>query len=232
MGFSVNLGISNNIMAQDTIVDSLKIDSIITSIPSNANYIITEGTGSDLGYDIWIPFLSAFIGGVLVLAGQYIDRRFRRQTESRNNLREIYANCRKLEENMKNNYRELAMFKLHAEYWWYCHNTRPKNDYQKKFYQDHLESQASAREVERKIGENKAEFIGRVREFQVLNPIANNVEELLENISDLTHRKAKSYDFSLKYEEVRNKMVERDERELRDEYFKNLKPLVHFHFME
>ncbi len=211
---------------QDIILDSLKIDSVKIALDTTGTYFFTEARETDPNYGVWIPFLSALTGGVLVLAGQYLDRRFKGRNELTNNLREIYAHCRKLEADMKNNYRELAMFKLHAEYWWYCHNTQIGKDYKEKYYQDHLQSQTSAREVERRIGETKAVFIGYIRKFQVLQPIGTDIEVLLEKISDLTHKKAVTYDFSLSYEKVRNELVEKDEKELRNIYYKNLELFV------
>jgi len=171
--------------------------------------------------NIWIPLLSALLGGLLVLAGQTIDRWQKRKIDIENNLREIYAYCRKIEALMKNHYRELAMAKVHVEYWWYCY--RVVNDGEnKKYYDEHLKSQIYGREIERKIGEAKADFIGHVRKFQVIKKIKEEIEQLLLTISDLTHPKAHSYDLSLPHDVVRFEKVEKDEKELGEAYYENL----------
>ena len=79
------------------------------------NYLILlTNTSTNTGFS-WVPFLSAIAGGILVLAGQSIDRSSKLKTEKENSLREIYSFARKLEALMKNNYRELAMAKVHVE---------------------------------------------------------------------------------------------------------------------
>jgi hypothetical protein len=169
----------------------------------------------------WVPFFSALAGGLLVLAGQAIDRDKKLVTEKENSLREIYSFSRKLEALMKNNYRELAMAKIHVEYWWYCHVTTNGED-NGRYYEEHLRSQNLAREIERKIGENKAEFIGHIRKFQAIKEIKNEIENELLIISDLTNAKAEIYDTNLPHDEVRYSRAEKDEENLRNTYYKNL----------
>lgn len=170
---------------------------------------------------IWIPFLSAVCGGILVIAGQGLDRIFKRRQEKGNTLREIYAFCRKLEALMKNNYRELAMVKVHVEYWWYCSQSSIATP---RDYEEHMRSQALAREIERKIGEDKANFIGHVRKFQAVQKIDSWIEQQLEIISDLNNKKAKRYSADLNYNHLRDELVEIDEAELRNIYYENLIP--------
>jgi predicted RND superfamily exporter protein len=173
-------------------------------------------------YSIWIPFLSALIGGLLVLAGQFMDRKSKRKTETKTTLREIYAFNRKLEALMKSNFRELAMAKVHVEYWWYCNQTTPLGKENQKYYEEHLKSQVFAREIERQIGEIKADFIGHVRKFQAIKELKQEIENQLEEISDLTNAKAKTYNTSLQFTKVRHELVDEDEKELREIYYKNL----------
>jgi len=170
---------------------------------------------------MWIPFLSALAGGILVLAGQAIDRGNKNRTEKETSLRQIYAYARKLEAMMKNNYRELAMAKVHIEYWWHCHITSNEGT-NGRYYEEHLRSQSLAREIERKIGETKADFIGHIRKFQAIKEIKTDIENDLLIISDLTHAKAKPYELDLQHNQVRYEFAENDERELRDLYFENL----------
>ena len=170
---------------------------------------------------IWVPFLSSIAGGLLVWLGQFIERKNRRTTEKNNTLLEIYAYCVKLEAEMKNNYRELAMAKVHVEYWWHCCNS-PSSRQQDvpRYYEEHLRSQSYAREIEKRIGETKAAYIAHVRKFQALVPI--QAERQLETIANLKNPKAKRYEFSIPHEKLREELVEKDESELWETYNKNL----------
>jgi hypothetical protein len=196
-------------------IDTLRNEKLNQNLEC-AKAIISE---SESG--MWIPFLSALIGGLLVLAGQFFDRKYKQKIETKNNLREIYAFSRKLEASIKNSYRELAMAKTHIEYWWHCHNDSPTSE---KNYEEHLRSQTNAREIEREIGETKAEFIGYVRKFQAIKPLKTEIEIELEKVSNLSNVKAKVYDLSLSHEKVRNELVDKDESELRETYYLNLLP--------
>jgi hypothetical protein len=208
---------------QQVLSDTVSLDSINHKLDT-MKYLISQQKPSN-PYSLWIPFFSAIAGGLLVLGGQFIDRFSKRETETKNNLREIYAYSRKLEALMKNNYRELAMAKTHVEYWWYCHLTADNNSDKQKYYDEHLRSQSFAREIERRIGETKAEFIGHVRKFQAIKRLKPEIEKQLLAISDLTNSKAKTYDTSIPHEQIRYGIVEQDETKLRETYYMNL-----FHF--
>lgn len=177
--------------------------------------------------DIFIPLISSIIGGLLVWAGQYFDKRHQTKIDTKNKLLEIYAYARKLEIKIKNSYRELAMLKTHVEYWWHCYNSSSsKSEDLPKYYENHLRCQAEARIIEREIGDIKADYIGHVRKFQAIKKIPlEDLETRLNNIADLTQPKAKSYDFSLDHSKLRYELVEQDEKMLRDLYFENLNNL-------
>jgi len=213
---------SINIVNQ-IIVDSLSLGSI-----NNKLEALQQGASKDSfnpALSVWIPLLSAIVGGLLVWGGQAIERNKRRKAEKRNSLLEIYAYCRKLEAEMKNNYRELAMAKSHIEYWWFCHNSPSSSQVHiPRYYEEHLRSQSYAREIERRIGDTKAEFIGHVHKFQAISPVGENIEEQINIISDLTKKKKKSYDFNLQHDKVRNEIYDQDEKELRETYYQNLIP--------
>lgn len=207
------------------IAKQINIDSINQKLTILQNYIAKGSNTNNHSISIWIPLIASIIGGLLVWAGQAIERSRKRRIEKSNNLLEIYAYCRKLEAMMKNNYRELAMAKSHVEYWWHVANSGSSTTSQmQKGYDEHLRSQAYAREIERKIGDTKAEFIGHVRKFQVIKPTKKNIESYLEQISDLVNAKAKTYDFSIPHEQLRYNVYDQDEKELREIYYKNLVP--------
>lgn len=204
---------------QHIVTDTLVFDSLNQKLNELQTLAAKQQSIPFIQYGL--PFLSALLVAGLVLLGQSIERKKRREVEIQNSLREIYAFSRKLEALMKSHYTELAMAKVHAQYWWHCHVITTRQDY----YEKHLSSQSFAREVERKIGETKAEFIGQVRNFQAIQEINQDVEEQLLVISDLTNAKAKIYDSDKSHQEVRHEMAEQDEIDLREKYYANL---IHF----
>lgn len=210
----------DSIIIKKVLIESSNIDSINAKI--SALKVAVDKNLPNTSIGIWIPLGAAILGGLLVLAGQAWDRKAKRKQEQINSLLEIYAFCRKLEALMKNNYRELAMAKVHVEYWWYCHHLPSDPQYQNKYYEEHLRSQSFAREIEKRIGDTKADFIGHVYKFHALRSIDQSLIRLLNVISDLTNAKAKIYDFSLSYEEVKVNLVGKDEADLREIYYQNL----------
>lgn len=202
---------------QHFVIDTLSFDTVNQKLDVLRDTLIKTTSSS---ISIWIPFAAAVVGGVLVWIGQAIERSTRKNAERKNTALEVYAYCRKLEVEMKNNYRELAMAKVHVSYWWHAHHGG--GNYMQKYYEEHLRSQAFAREVEKNIGNTKAAFVAHVRKFQVLIPLDDAIDKQLEIISELTNEKAKEYDTSLSHEKVRNELVEQDEKDLRETYYKNL----------
>jgi len=207
---------------KDSVLNHVVIDSIhYLSMKIN----IMQGEVSKMKktplINVLAPIVSAILGGCLVLVGQYIDRLNRRKTETKNRLKDIFAECQKLQALMKNNYRELAMAKVHVEYWWYCYNLSVGTQ---KDYDEHLRSQSYGREIERQIGEIKAEYIGQVYKFKMIKALPVIVETELNKIIDLSNAKAKRYSNSLSYDDVRFELVGQDEHELRELYYLNLHP--------
>ncbi len=210
------------IIIKQILTDSGSLDSINHKLAALHAY--AERATTNPSISIWIPLFSSIVGGLLVWTGQAIERNRKGNLEKKNSLLEIYSYCRKLEALMKNNYRELAMAKTHVEYWWHCCNSTTSTSGDKpRYYEEHLKSQAFAREIEKRIGENKADFIGQVRKFQAIKPFDENVDHLLDTISNLTNAKAKSYDFSIPHQQLREELVYKDENELRETYYLNLK---------
>lgn len=201
--------------------DTLQIDSINNDLIELKSIILRNSSTSNLSS--LVPLFSSIVGGLLVWVGQYLQRKTTDKSDNKKSRLEIYASCRKLEAAMKNHYRELAMAKIHVEYWWYCYKIElgPTPNVSRA-YEEHLRSQAFAREVERQIGSTKADFIGYVRKFQALKSLPNEIEMHLKIISDLTNSSATPYSTDIKYNDLRDIIVVNDENELRNRYYLNL----------
>lgn len=203
-------------MPDTTIINHIVIDSINLKLSAIQHALEKSPSISNN----WIPFMAVIAGGILVWVGQAIERSIRKSIDKKNSMLEIYAYCRKLEAEMKNNYRELAMAKTHVEYWW--HGYKYDGQDKQRCYEEHLKSQTFAREVEKNIGNTKAAYIGHVRKFQAIHSLDQSIEKHLEVIADLKNAKAKSYDNALSHNQVRYKHAETDEIELADTYYQNL----------
>lgn len=212
----------------DSTIQQMAIDTIYSdSVYSGLMFTQTiTPIKTNTGMMIYVPVISTIIGGIIVWLGQYIERIRRVKIETRKELLDIYYNCRRVEGLMRNNYRELAMAKLHVEYWWYayCQEEEGDENEKKRWYDEHLRSQSYARDIERRIGDTKADYIGYVHKFHVIKAIPINIEEKLNVISDLTHPKAKPYGSEESFAYVRGILVSKDEKELRELYYKNLEP--------
>jgi len=203
----------------NVIVDTLQLHTLNTKLSQLQDSILKKNYSPEIS--IWVPVIAAIIGGSLVWIGQFFERHTKRKVETKNRLEEIYAYCQKLEAIMRNNYRELAMAKNHVEYWWYCYNSdrsAPRD------YEEHLKSQSYAREIERRIGDTKAEYIGHVYKFQIIRPIQMDIQKELNIIADLTNARANIFEKSLAYDTVRYELTDLYEKELRERYFQNLEP--------
>ena len=171
--------------------------------------------------------ISAMIGGFLVIAGQYIIEKYRNRNIKDNSLREITSILTEKKVYLRNLFRELAMYKTHASYWWYC--TKKDESFSsveaEKNRQDHLRSQAEARNVEKEIGRTVATFLGLVTKFELISDSKLEIDEHISKIEEFKFKKAREYDSSLEYSKVRNEMVSRDEEKLKQNYFVNMKPV-------
>ena len=175
---------------------------------------------------VWQNLLSALIGGILVIVGQFLTEFIKTRKEKQKRIIELSSKVREIEQHLYNETRELAMFKIHVNYWYFCHLIGVNSDnYDQKYYEEHLRSQSDARKTEKNIGSKIAEYFGVVNEYLTLNNENTiGIVSNLEKIKLIRFRKANEYKIDLSYNEVKNELVEKDELELKEDYWKLLKP--------
>jgi len=194
------------------------LNSKLDSLTNNVNKLSAKSTPSLLG-----PIIAALITAVLgTLFAQAIDRYFRNKRENTKDLREIHSKCVNLKIKLKDLFRQLAMHKFHAQYWWITHIKQPDSEYKAKCYLEHLRSQSEARSTEKEIGETKAEFLAEVVKYEKLKGEKFNVDQEKNAIEDLIFKKAKTYSLQTDLDVLRDELAEKDEAELRENYFMNL----------
>ena len=179
---------------------------------------------NEIDSTLWISFLSAIIGGVLVIIGQFLIEYFKNKNENKKEYSNIISEIVRQRGILKNLYRELAMYKTHASYWWFCTETESFGVESEKNRQDHLKSQSESRKIEREIGESIATFLGLISKFELVLGKTIDCSYFIEKINVLKTRPANEYDSNQNYTEVRTKIVIKDEMELKEEYFQNLIP--------
>ncbi|MFC0777684.1 hypothetical protein [Flavobacterium sp. HJSW_4] len=200
----------------------IKSNNIIDTLHNSPSIILLkESKQSSPDYSFLIPLLAALAGGIIVLIGQGIDRYFKQKNEKKNQLRDIYANCRRIEALMKTLYLELSSYKILTQYRWYCTIITTDLEKKKHFENEHIKYAANARKTHHEIGENIANFIGQVRKFQSLKSFDNLVEIELESISNITFKDSREYNKSINKDEIINLTIE-DKNKLKEEYFKFL----------
>ena len=71
---------------------------------------------------LWIPVIAALITAIVgTLVAQAIDRIYKNRRETKKDLREIHSKSVNLKIKLKDLFRQLAMHKFHAQYWWHIH---------------------------------------------------------------------------------------------------------------
>ena len=180
-------------------------------------------------FSILIPFISAIAGGLLVLAGQWFERKHKIKLEIRNeviNILSFYSSNILI---FNYQLKELAMHKFHVQYWWHCHITEIENEIKKSNYKKHLESQKLAFDTERDIYNTIGDLVKLRTKFETL------IQEKLpvESLAYFEFEKAKTYDKNITHEELRYDMAEKDEQELRQKYFEKIIPFNNtYNFMQ
>lgn len=201
----------------------MKNNMIIDTLYHSPTVVLIKETTKQTSpkYSFLIPLFAALAGGLIVLIGQGIDRYYKQKREDKDKLRDIYANCRRIEALMKNYYAELSYYKTAAQYRWYCTIVSIDKEKKKHYNDQHIKYNNNDVETERIIGETIAEFIGQVRKFQSLKAFDDSMEVELESIANLKYKIAKKYDKSVKQATILD-LVQEDQRQLKDEYYKNL----------
>ena len=209
-----------------------RLDSIDNSIKNLKT--ITEKSQKVLKSDLdelknknnlsfWTPIIVALISAIVgTLLSQLIDRFNKRISDERKEFREVKSKCVNILVRLKESYRQLAMYKFHAEYWWHCHTIETLLNDAEAYYNYHLTAQLKAQAAEEKIGELNADFHSEITKYEKLKGKSFNVDTEKKLIGAIVFKKAKGYDSTIKHDDLKNKHAELDEKELRDSYFTNL----------
>lgn len=179
---------------------------------------------SDKSYfSLWTPIIAALVTAVIgTLVAQAIDRWYKNRRETKKDLREIHSKSVNLKIKLKDLFRQLAMHKFHAQYWWHIHSKENDKDFKNKYYLEHLRSQSEARATEKEIGEVKADFLAEVVKYEKLKGRKFNVDTEKTNIENLIFPKAKTYTDDISTDKLREELAEEDEKGLRESLFSNL----------
>lgn len=217
---SLNLRIDSLSQRFDSKVQILSdsINSKFDSIHSNIDNL-TPNSSPSLAGPIFAALITAVLGSLLA---QGIDRYFKNKRETTRDLREIHSKSVNLKIKLKDLFRQLAMHKFHAQYWYVTHIKQPDSEYKEKCYLEHLRSQSEARATEKAIGETKAEFLSEVVKYEKLRGSAFNVDKEKQIIENLLFDKAKAYSDETDLDILRHQEAEKDEAELREKYFAKL----------
>lgn len=203
--------------------DSLfqKIVTLTTKVDSLSAKV--EKLSDKSTFSLWTPIIAALITAIVgTLIAQAIDRIYKNRRETKKDLREIHSKSVNLKIKLKDLFRQLAMHKFHAQYWWHIHSKENDKDFRNKYYLEHLRSQSEARETEKEIGEVKADFLAEVVKYEKMKGKKFNVDTEKTTIENLVFPKAKTYTEDISADKLREELAEGDERDLRESFFSNL----------
>lgn len=199
--------------------DNIQVEKINNLIDCLIIYIKSQNNSDNSAV---ISLISAALGGFLVILGQVFVERFKIISDKKKELNIIVSELVRQRGLLKNLYRELALYKTHTSYWWFCTLIEHIPENVEVNRQDHLRSQASFRLVEREIGEIIATFFALITKFEITKNEKYDFSNNMEKISQLNYRPANEYDIYQDYDKVRREIVKKDEEDLRNEYFENL----------
>ncbi|MBL7914204.1 MAG: hypothetical protein JNL49_04090 [Bacteroidia bacterium] len=200
-------------------IDTLHSNDV--SFPDSI-YLNIDNKGTNNYYPEIFNLLSAFLGGTLVLLGHFILEHFSRKNKKQLELLNTLGVIVTTNGNLKNNFRELAMFKTHAAYWEYFSKIADNSKDKEERYIYHLKSQHEYRTIEREIGVLIATFRAHIIRIEILLNDKILTDEIKNNIESISFKKAITYSIEMPYDEVRNNKVETDESNLRQDYYSKL----------
>ncbi len=177
----------------------------------------------------WIPFLTALLGGILVMIGQYIERKSKKEQERVKELNEIAAICELSLFKLKSLVKDLSAAKNLSNFWYYGHcreeNNVPRNDERsKKYYDSTFEYAAAAASHKTKISDIIADYYSSVVKFK--NQDKNNIDvDVLRNLlNNLVFDDAPEIDPNLSLDDAREAYNENHSR-LSNTYLDLIGPL-------
>jgi len=145
---------------------------------------------------MWDTLIPLLIGaGLTLLTQTLIDFRKTRK-ERKSDVLLTKAELEKLKYLLKDNYRELAMYKAH-KFYWYAHyefesaKVNPNEKEIDKFYNFHMDSGGKVRHTENKISDNFAEYCKQVFKLQHLTKFSKEVKSLIKEYQDFKPEKPK-----------------------------------------
>jgi hypothetical protein len=199
-------------------IDTLQhIISRVDNIAQTVNQLSSKSAFS-IWASIGAPLITAVIG---TLGAQAIDRYSKNRRETSKDLRMLYSNAINLKIKLKGLFRQLAMYKFHAQYWWHIHSIESSEEYKNRYYLEHLRSQADSRDIEKLVDQTIADFLALVVAYERLTPKKFDASDEKKEIENLEFSKAKTYN-NESADKLRNELAENDERQLRELYLKKL----------
>lgn len=158
------------------------------------NYIKFQTKKKESDKSMWETLIPLLIGAGLTLITQILMDSRKNRKEKKSDILLIKAELEKLKYLLKDNYRELAMYKAH-KFYWYAHyefeTAKEKSDENEidKFYNFHMDSSSKARETENKISDNFAEYCKQVSKIQYMNGFNDNVKTLIKEYQEFKPQK-------------------------------------------
>jgi len=174
--------------------------------------------------NIIMPILSVITGGVLVLIGQFFSDWRTNYANKKKSKIEALTNCRLIELQIRNLLKELAYYKVRANYWHLVSRKYNEDNPEASFYKLHFDSLSKIREIENKIGELNASFFSNIQKFGLLASIKYvEIDEVYKRINSQEFKSPREYDIKEGIKNVRENLWYKDSDELRKDYMNSLK---------
>jgi len=171
-----------------------------------------------------ISLVSAIIGGILAISGQWIIKIYDSQTKKRNDLRQIIAKWSQLKTQLHFYFGSYACYEQNTEYQHLQYRLSTQDSEKQKILDEHYKSNLEFMSLHKQIIDLIAEFVGHASKFENISSYKISFKIDLESITEIQFGYGKSYESYTTA--IADDQVSSDINELADKYREILSPFT------
>jgi|GEM_PF-2487781 len=196
-------------------------DSLMSQFKLIANHYTSQTSHFD--YSILIPLISAIIGGIIAIGGQWTIKRFELNRSTRLEIKEIVANLAKLKTQLHFYFNSYAYYEQNTEYQYHQYKLETDAESKKKLLDEHYKSNIEMLSQHKLIIDTISSCIGYVKKFSIL------IKEKISFDNEITEIEGFEFGYCKEYSShttlLSDDQVSKDINELTQKYREILTPL-------
>lgn len=140
------------------------------------------------------PLVSAIIGGLLAISGQWIIKIYDSHTNKRDNLRQIIAKCSQLKTQLHFYFGSYAYYEQNTEYQHLQYRLSKQDSEKQKILDEHYKSNLEFMSLHKQIIDLIADFVGQTSKFENISSYKISFKTDLDLITEIQFGYGKSYE--------------------------------------